>query len=172
VVAERVDDKLEHAKRTHIAWYLGRVQNLERQLAESLHYVSDRHDREPEIREGAKLLARWSWDHVDGVKTQIARYGEHTTPDPENLRAALFRGNRFGGFGLVRDLADLAVLVNATHMTWTILSQASHAVHDTELEQFVADCSSETTRQLAWLQGQIKQSSPQAIAVRAEPLPE
>src|SRR4051794_34305656 len=91
---EKVPSPAENAKRTHVAWFLGRVQSSERQLAESLDLVAARHEQDPEIHHMARLLATWSWLHVERVKPLIARYGEHTTPDPEQLRAALFHGNR------------------------------------------------------------------------------
>jgi len=108
------------------------VQSLERQLAEPFDATTEKHERGAEIHSGARLLAKWSWDHVEGVRSQIARYGEHTTPDAENLRAALFHGNRLGAFGVLRDLFDPTVLVNAVRTTWTILDQAANGLKDAD----------------------------------------
>lgn len=40
------------------------------------------------------------------------------TGDGERLRRALFRGLRYGGFGLVRDLQDLLTLATLVHGCW------------------------------------------------------
>jgi hypothetical protein len=157
---------------THIGLYLGQLQQAEQGLAEAFEMVASRHDRDPEVRDMCATLATWSWAHVQALEPLIERFGAQTRPDPERLRDALFHGNRFGGVGLLRDLQDLMTMVTRVRGLWTALGQAAHSVKDDALKSASETCCNETFRQMTWLQTQIKQVAPQALAIVAEPASE
>jgi hypothetical protein len=155
---------------THLPWYVGQLQNAEQQLEEAFLFVGDKHQRDPEILHTSRLLASWSRTHIELLERLGQQVGgQHTTPDPERLRAALFHGNRFGGLGLVRDLHDLSILVTDVQVGWTILRQAAAGLHDMETEAECIEAFKETARQLDWVKTQIKQASSQALTVPADP---
>jgi hypothetical protein len=158
---------------THIGWYVGQLQNAEEQLEEALLFVAEKHQRDPEIFNTCKLLAGWTRRRVQLLERLGERFGgQHTTPDPERLRGALFHGNRFGGLGLVRDLHDMSVLVSNVQVGWTILRQAAASLQDARTEAECVEAFRETARQLDWVKTQIKTAAPQALTVVANPAEE
>jgi len=69
------------------------------------------------------------------------------------------------GFGLVRDLHDLFLLVAEAHLAWMILPQTAQALRDKELIAACTKVGGETDGQGSWLQTRIKQAAPQALLV-------
>ena len=159
-------------QRTDIGWYVGQLQNAEQQLEAAFRSVAEKHERDPELRHTAIVLAGWSRRHVEVLEEFGREFGgKQTTPDPERLRGALFQGNRFGGLGLVRDLHDLAVLVSDVQLGWTVLRQGVAALHESAAEAACIEAYQETERQLGWVKTQLKNAAPQALTVVAEPMP-
>ena len=153
----------------HVDAIVSRLVTSERHLADAFVLVSDRHGRNPEIRDVARTIAAWSAEHVDLLDEVMAKYGTKVTKQPDRLRSALFHDPRVGGIGLVQDLHDLTLLAHDVELLWIELRQAAHALFDHELAKTCIDASEHTKRQLRWLLSQIKDVSPQAIAVPAEP---
>jgi hypothetical protein len=161
------------ARRTHLGWYIGQLQNAEQQLEEALRFVGEKHQRDPEILNTAMVLAGWSRRHVQVLEDLGTDFGgKHTAPDPERLRGALFHGNRVGGLGLVRDLHDLAVLVSDVQLGWTVLRQGVAAQHEPAAEAACVEAYQDLERQLAWVKTQLKNAAPQALSIVAEPVAE
>jgi hypothetical protein len=151
-----------------IAKFLATARDGEQELSEAFLLLSDRHERDAEVRDEAKLLAAWSKAHIEMLAPLVERYGPESSSDPDRLKSALFHGARIGGTGLVRDLQDLSALATHVRLTWTALYQAAQVIHDKELKQVANRCGLETDRQIQWLCTVLKHASPQALTVPAE----
>jgi hypothetical protein len=152
----------------HVAKYLGIVRNGEEELAQVLLMMADRHEREADVRDNCKLLAKWSNAHIEALAPLIEKYGEDSSADPDRLSSALFHGARVGGMGLLRDLQDLSALATHVRLGWTALMQAAKRLHDKQLEGISERCGLEADRQLAWMCTELKHVAPQALVVPAE----
>ena len=149
--------------------YLALLKLSEKQLADAFLMVSDRHDRDSDIRETCKMLASWSQAHIEDLAPFIARYGEDksTNEQAHALRGALFHGARVGEIGLLADLQDLLTLANKVVLQWTIVLQAAKGLRDKELEVKAEDSCKQADRQVSWLRTHIKSDTPQALLVEA-----
>src|SRR5437868_2532383 len=96
----------------HIATYFGMLQASEKNLSDAFLLVSDRHDRDPEIRNTAKVLATWSNQRLQTLEPLIKRYGDDKSKNEQvqMLQGALFHGTRIGSMGMLADLQDLQML--------------------------------------------------------------
>jgi hypothetical protein len=150
--------------------YLSMVELNERNLADALIMVSDKHDRNAEIRNGARNLAAWSNAHIETLKPYIEKYGEDKSNNEQvqMLRGALFHGTRIGGLGTMADIQDLLVLANSTLSQWTSIHQGAMAISDKQLEVVAEKAMEETDRQVNWLKSQVKMNAPQTLTVDAE----
>lgn len=149
--------------------YLDLLRSAELHLAGGFELLHLRHAQEPEIRDTSKRLARWSLDKAHAVETAIARYGSSSTIDAGLLRSALYHQPRVGGFGLVRDLQDTALLAQQAKLSWLSCLQAALALRDDLLRDACAECGERTDRQIAWLQTQMKVAAPQALTLAGDP---
>jgi hypothetical protein len=156
----------------HIADFLGQARNAERQLAESFLVVAERHQRETDVLIGAKRMAEWSRAKEADLESQAKRHGIRRSEDPEYLRAGLFQGLRLGGAGLVRDLADLRLLVQRASDAWTVLNAGAMALHEAGLEKICAEAHAQTKRQIDWIETTLKLAAPQALVAKAHPVEE
>src|SRR3954453_4980358 len=130
----------------HVAKFLGTARDGEQELSGAFLMLSDRYEREAEMRDQCKVLAAWSRSHVEMLQPLIERYGQESSADPDRLRSALFDGARVGGVGLVRDLQDASALATHLRLAWTALYQASRALHDKELNDVANRCGLEVDR--------------------------
>ncbi|MFL5778636.1 MAG: HPP family protein, partial [Chloroflexota bacterium] len=151
--------------RRQVAHYLGVVAATEEQLRDALILVAERHERNYEISRGATVLAIWSSEHVTQLERQRARYGRVPSEAAELLRSALLGGARIGVVGELDDICDLAVLAQKAEMTWTIVIQGAHELHDDELLDVASTARDQARRQIAWLRTTIEHEAPDAIAV-------
>ena len=151
-----------------IAKFLATARDGEQELSEMFLMLSDRHERDAEVRDECKVLAAWSKAHIEMLTPLVERYGPESTADPDRLKSALFHGARVGGVGLVRDMQDASALATHVRLSWTALYQAARRVHDKELKEVSNRCGLETDRQIAWLCTMLKHASPQALTVPAE----
>ena len=65
----------------------------------------------------------------------------------------------------MRDLHDLWLLANESHISCIVLLQASMSLRDKELEAVCMKGDNGNRRQLAWILTRIKQAAPQALVV-------
>ncbi|HET7030315.1 MAG TPA: HPP family protein [Candidatus Limnocylindrales bacterium] len=151
--------------RQQVARYLGVVTATEEQLRDALILVAERHERNYEIARGATVLAVWSSEHVALLQRQQARYGRMPSESAELVRSVLLGGSRIGVVGELDDLCDLATLAERVEMTWTIVVQGAHELHDDDLLDVASRARDETRRQISWLRTQIEHEAPDAIAV-------
>lgn len=144
--------------------YLGLLHRAEATLARSYREVADGHGAEPDVHFLCLTLARQCEEHERLLQPVVERYGEDRSDDePERLHAEGLAETRSGPVGLLRDLQDLYLLASLVDITWTMIKQAASALRDEELLAVVAECDSETSTQLTWLQTRMKQAAPQAL---------
>jgi hypothetical protein len=144
--------------------YLGLLERAEHTLGESFRQVGDGHAAEPDVHFLCNTLARQCDQHRTALQPVVARYGATASDDePERLHADGLAATRSGPVGLLRDLQDLYLLASLVDITWTLVKQAGQALRDTELLDVVAACDQQTSVQLRWLRGRMKQAAPQAL---------
>ena len=158
-VAEKKKEKI------HVADYIGLVHQSEQQLEQAFKDVAEHHKDEPDVYSACNLLASWSKTHYEMIEKFKDQYFEHKESEPEDLRKKIFHGPRSGGVGLVRDLHDLWLLANESHISWIVLLQAAKSLRDKELESVCEECDGQNRRQIAWILTRIKQAAPQALVV-------
>ncbi len=149
----------------HVGDYIGLVHRSERELSQAFADVAARNKEEPDVVSTCKLMASWSTEHINALEPFTKRYEEHRENEPEALREAIFKGPRSGGFGLLRDLHDLWLLANESHVSWIVLTQAARALRDEELVKVCSMGDKQNARQLAWLLTRVKQTAPQTLVV-------
>jgi hypothetical protein len=162
---------LAPAARRQVAHHIGRLWRSQVQLADALAIVANRHDRESGVRDTCKQLEEWARRDLAGLQTFVTRYGRRRSEDAEQVFGALFHGQRAGGLGLLRDLHDLALLVEELRLGWATLRELAPELHDDALERLAERASNDTDRQLAWLETRLKATAPQALAVPRVPAP-
>jgi hypothetical protein len=164
---ERAPDVPKGAQQ-QVAHYLGAVEATERELRDALVLVAERHERNYELSRGATTLAIWSADNLRSLEKLTAAYGTAPYEQAELLRSALLGGSRVGVAGELADVCDLATLVQAAEMLWTIIVQGARALHDEVLLDVASQARDHSRRQLAWLRTIVEHESPDAIAVVAD----
>jgi hypothetical protein len=152
-----------------LALALAVARGNEQQLVSCFALLTDRHDREADIRDNSTLLARWSNEHIALLEPAIKKYGKTVSERPERIRSALFVGTRVGGLGVLMDIKDMALLVQEQELTWTAINEAAQELHDQELIDVASKCKEETSKQLAWLKTRFKETAAQALTVMADP---
>jgi hypothetical protein len=149
--------------------YLGLVHHAEQTMADSLRTVGHGHAQHPDVLFTCQTLAAMSDDHVRRLTPIVERYGEQWHGDdvdePDRLHADGLAEVRTGPVGLLRDLQDLHVLGTLVQTTWTVVRQAAQALRDTDLIELCELASSQTSRQLSWLNTRVKAAAPQALIV-------
>jgi hypothetical protein len=149
--------------------YVGLLLEGETYLRDSFLMVANRHEKNAEIRDGARLMAEWGDQRLAVLRGAAERHGSQTGEDPMRLRAALFHGARLGGPGLLRDLEDLNVLAQFVCGQYTALEVGAHTAKDADLEKQCLELGKEVTRTIAWVHGHLKTTAGTALAVDAEP---
>ncbi len=144
-----------------VATYLGALHRAEQALAGSFRTVGEGHAAESDVSHMSGTLAQVSDRHVGALAELVQRYGEGEELDA----VAQLTKVRPGPVGLLRDLQDLQLPATFVQSCWTLLHQASQALHDAEMRDVVDDCNAETSRQLAWLTTHLKAASPQVLLV-------
>ena len=153
----------------HLATYVALLHHSEQTLADALRTVGQGHANHPDVLFTCQALAQMSDEHVRRLAPISARYGEQAEEDdveePERLRAAGLAEVRTGPVGLLRDLQDLHLLASLVQTTWTAVHQAAQGLRDQELQRAAEASSSETSRQLSWLNTRMRGAAPQALIV-------
>lgn len=149
----------------HVDDYLGMVLRSEQELADALERVGRRHAAEPDMEDTCRRLASWSRAHAEALGPVVGRHSADRPSEPRRLARALFRDSRGGGLGLLRDLHDLWLLAQESHVSWEVLRQAALGLRDEELTAICERGSAANGRQLAWLRTRIDEVAPQALIV-------
>jgi ferredoxin-nitrate reductase len=151
---------------------LGLVRSSEQQLAKSFGAMALKHRSDFEVHQSCKLFRQWSERRLEKLDAFAARHGALPNPDPARLKRALFHGPRVGGYGLLRDLQDLLLLVHQARTGWTALTQAAKEMKETDLIEAGLECAGDIDREIDWLCTHIKVAAPQALTVPVDPLAE
>jgi hypothetical protein len=144
---------------------IGVTQGAEQELEAALERLAERHSRDFEIEQGCKLFDQWAKSHLSQLLAAATRHGVAPSSDPSRVARALFHGLRTGGFGLLRDLQDLLILVQQARNCWTVLGQAAKEMRDQELGQTAEKAGGELDRMIDWTCTHIKLAAPQALTV-------
>jgi hypothetical protein len=147
----------------------------ERELADRLTAVGERHRTEHDVYHVTTTLARIERGHKDALARHAARYdveldvaggGSASSTLVQTARekgAELLGRRKEPGLLLLRDLRELHVLAAGVSLDWVALGQGAQAARDTELLDAVTHCHSETLRTLKWTTGRLKEAAPQAL---------
>jgi hypothetical protein len=149
----------------HLAHYLALLERSQSNLADAFRAVARGHSDEADVHLLCQKLARQCDLHAEQLNPFATRYGHDAPAEPERLHGARFVGTREGGLGLLRDLHDLYLMACECDIVWTLVGQAAQGARDSELLELVQRCEGETTVQLAWLAGRMKDAAPQALVV-------
>jgi hypothetical protein len=148
-----------------LAHYLGLLHRAQADLAVAFREVADGHAEEADVFYICNRLAEECEGHAEQLGPFVDRYGEEAPTEPDRLHSEIFKGNRSGGLGLLRDLQDLYLMACECDITWTLIGQAAQGARDPDLLEVVHRCEGETATQLQWLKTRMKQAAPQALVV-------
>jgi hypothetical protein len=123
------------------------------------------HPKTPDIGQQGALFRAWTSENVAALRPFVRTYGERREGEPAALDKALKIGRARSGFGLMRDLQDLWLMVNESTVSISVLNQAARALGDGELEKVLCNIDSRNERQRNWLFSRIRQAAPQALTV-------
>jgi hypothetical protein len=128
-VVAAVEERLK-PQRSHIADYIGLLDESEKRLVKAFQQICKTHPDEPDIGPICKIFKEWSAEAEGTLKPFITKYGQRREGEPKRLDKALLVQRKQGGFHLVRDLHDLWLLVNESMMSLNVLEQAARALRD------------------------------------------
>jgi anaerobic selenocysteine-containing dehydrogenase len=153
------------SERSHIADYLGLLHMSEQRLVKAFDQLRATHPDVPDVGPMCVLFARWSSAAAGQLRKFIDQYGERLEGEPERLDQALLVQRSQTGFGLLRDLQDLWLLVNESLISVTVLEQAARALRDDALLEQLQSMQESNERQRTWLMTRIRQAAPQVLVV-------
>jgi hypothetical protein len=152
------------------------VAAAERELADELIAVGERHKPDHDVFQLSRTLARIERGHVDALAPHAARYETEVAdgdgggaPGHGPLRTAVEKGAELlgrrpeAGLLLLWDLRRLHLYAAGASLDWVALGQAAQAAKDTELVTTVTACHSETLRTLKWTTYRLKEAAPQVL---------
>lgn len=137
------------------------VAKAERELAQELSAVGQRHKTDHDVFHMTRTLAKRESANVDALATHAGRYEAnvdnpsspgHSTPNEEDSALAL-----------LHDLRRLHLLAAGASLDWVALAQGAQAAKDTDLLATVSECHGETLRTLKWTTYRLKEAAPQAL---------
>ena len=102
----------------------------------------------------------WSRASLAALAPHTEKYGERPAGEPDALAKTLAVGRPQSGFGLMRDLQALWLMVNESFVSTAVLIQGDRA-----LENSLRAIESRNERQRAWLMARLRQAAPQTLAV-------
>jgi hypothetical protein len=149
----------------HIAQYLGLAQSAEKNLIESFSKISKYHAFESDVVEMCHKFTTWSEQHLESIEKLSTELDIKKDDEPENISDALFTNLHMGGYGLLRDLQSLSVLVHEAQMCWVVLLQAAKAFRHAEMEASCLECEQHYKKEAMWLLTKVKTAAPQAMVV-------
>jgi hypothetical protein len=151
------------------------VADAERQLADELLRVGERHRTDHDVYHLTRLLSRWSQGHLPALKPFAARYEQSIETDDigresggtltavREKTAELLGRRSESGLLLLHDLRELHLQAARASLAWTVLGQGAQAAKDQQLLDCVSLCHPETIRTLRWTVTKLKESAPQIL---------
>jgi hypothetical protein len=147
----------------HAGNHLRLLAENEKVLTDSFISVADRHTDQPDVTAILRIFSNWSREHYAKLEPVLKRFPGVPALSTHIHGGILFKGQRKGGLGLLRDLQDLHLLVVDAHGGWTIAGQLGAALRDDELLELCNTLPSQTVRQAEWLETRIKELAPQVL---------
>ncbi|OLO29558.1 hypothetical protein PZ61_0202980 [Streptomyces sp. MNU77] len=146
----------------------------ERQLAEELAAVAERHSVEHEVRHVAKDLVTWSDEHCVRLAETAAHYGLRLDgpackpssgfmPTLREKSAEAMARRPEPGLLLLKDLRELNLGATENSLYWEMLTQAAKSGKNTRLLQLARSCHPQTLRQIRWTNTTLKNMAPQIL---------
>jgi hypothetical protein len=152
-----------------------RTADAERELAEALIQVGDRHRSEHDVFHLAHSRAQQAERNLERLARAAARYGTAVDREPSagggligamREKTSELLGRRpEAGLLLLADLEQLHLRAARASLAWTALAQAAQAAKDRELLSIASESHPETLRTLRWTTQKVKEAAPQALAV-------
>jgi hypothetical protein len=148
------------------------VAKAERELAERLLEVGERHTTDHDVFHLTRTLAKKESAHLDALAPHARRYEadiENGASEPGVLgavrekRAELLGRRPEPGLLLLHDLRELHLLAAGASLDWVALAQGAQAAKDSELLDTVSACHDDTLRTLKWTTYRLKEAAPQAL---------
>jgi ferredoxin-nitrate reductase len=152
-------------RRPYLADYIGLLVTNEDRLILGWEKLRNAHPMTPDIGMQSMLFMTWSSENAAAIRPHAARYGGQRDGEPEAPDKAFSIGRPQSGFGLLRDLQDLWLMVNESAVSVAVLIQGARALGDRELEKNLRAVESRNERQRTWLLTRIRQAAPQTLAV-------
>lgn len=162
-----------------IGMALKELYRAEEELADEYVKVGERLAAEHGMWYECKLFAEQCHAHADAIRPFGSKHGEELAqPDDatvgETTTAALRHklaealGRRpESGLLLLRSLRQLYLQAQEVSFNWIVVGQLAQVTRDEALLTLADELHRETLTQIKWLKAQVKQASPQALAVGA-----
>jgi len=153
------------AGRPYLADYLALLLANEDHLALAWDKLRAVHRETPDIGPQSSLFGTWSNENVAAIRPYIAKYGEPRDAAASTSDQTIAIGRQETGFGLMRDLQDMWLMVNESMISTAVLIQAARALGDGDLERDLSAVDGRNERQRTWLLTRIRQAAPQTLTV-------
>jgi formylmethanofuran dehydrogenase subunit D len=153
------------AGRPCLADYIGLLVASEDCLVRAWAALRAAHPMAPDIGPQSALFTDWSRASLAALAPHMEKYGERPADAPDALAKTLAVGRPQSGFGLMRDLQALWLMVNESFVSTAVLIQGARALGDRALENSLREIESRNERQRAWLMARLRQAAPQTLAV-------
>jgi hypothetical protein len=159
---------------------LKELYRAEEELADEYVKVGERLAAEHDVWYDCKRFAEQCHRHADAIRPFAAMHEEELPPvDDETVGETTTAGLRHkvsealgrrpeSGLLLLRSLRQLYLQAQEVSFDWIVAGQLAQATRDQELLAVVDELHRETLTQIKWLKTQVKQASPQALAVGAD----
>jgi hypothetical protein len=160
-----------------IGMALTELYRAEEELADEYVKVGERLAAEHDVWYDCKRFADQCHLHADAIRPFAFAHDEDLPPADDStvgetttaalrhkLSEALGRRPE-SGLLLLRSLRQLYLQAQEVSFHWIVAGQLAQATRDHELLAVVDELHRETLTQIKWLKTQVKQSSPQALAV-------
>ena len=153
------------AGRPSLADYIGLLLASEDCLVRAWAALRAAHPMAPDIGPQSALFTDWSRASLAALAPHMETYGARPAGEPSALAKTLAVGRPQTGFGLMRDLQALWLMVNESFVSIAVLIQGARALGDRALENSLRAVESRNERQRAWLMARLRQAAPQTLAV-------
>ena len=152
----------------------------EEELADEYVKVGERLAAEHDVWYDCKRFAEQCHQHAEAIRPFAAAHeeelgppdddtvGETTTAALRHKLSELLGRRPESGLLLLHSLRQLYLQAQEVSLNWIVAGQLAQATRDPELLTLVDELHRETLTQIKWLKTQVKQASPQALAVGAD----
>lgn len=102
---------------------------------------------------------------VEALGPFAERYGRRKVTESRKLRRVLFPRPRAGGFGLLRNLHSLHLMVADALVAAKVLEDAARELRDDALHDTLLLAPGQNQRQQAWVDTMLKETGAQSVIV-------